>query len=187
MAFPQWRREEMEEGAEEVGGERSTRQRIVFEGTAAKGACALPRITRLCRIDQTERCQRDTGHQNYLHSFVQAVVAGAPKRRRGSVNAARLLARRKRDQLAWAQPRLVRRTAPHRRFRAAVIAHRSELRRLWRYQLRTALIDRALNVPMSLVSCHSIAAETGSHDRGDQRSETNPRTSSDQVGHFCLQ
>src|SRR5471032_1295631 len=77
-------------------------------------------------------------------------------------------------------------TAPHRRFRTAVIAHRSKPGRLLRYQLRPAFIAGAAGMPVSLVGrCGSIATDSHCKYHGNQRGGCNPCTTSRQVGHIA--
>src|ERR1700676_750536 len=79
-------------------------------------------------------------------------------------------------------------SAPHRRFRSAVVAHGAGLSRRRRYKLRAAFIAGAVvavNVQTPLVSpCNRVAAEPGGQDRGPQDDEPDPRTFSNHVSHI---
>ena len=80
------------------------------------------------------------------------------------------------------------RTAPHRRFRTAVIVHGSRPGRLLRYKLCVAFRDGAASVqtPLAML-CDGIAMDPHSQDRGDQGDESDPRASTSQPGHIRLQ
>jgi hypothetical protein len=76
---------------------------------------------------------------------------------------------------------------PHRRFRTAIIAHRSELCRLLRRKLRAAFRDGPVSVQTPLVGLrNSIAAYPGRQDRRDKGDKTEPRSSRIDVGHIRL-
>jgi hypothetical protein len=75
---------------------------------------------------------------------------------------------------------------PHRRFRTAIIAHRSKLSRRLRCKLRAAFRDWPVSVQTPLVGLrNSIAAYPGRQDRR-QGDKTERRSSRIEVGHIRL-